>query len=618
MKWATILLIFCYVTITYTQISETIKHYEDIIEKGIKDSANYKLPVDASIYKARPKPIKAFGSYDFIVIGGGVTGSVIASRLSERKDFKVLVLEAGNFTDNGIIQFPGLSEYSISSSYNWAYKSIPQTTACLGLENKICDIPRGRGIGGTSLINGLVSSRGNPDDYNTWAKILNDNSWNYSKVLPYFKKSENFHWTNKKAPVDFKYHGTNGLLNVQYKVPNVIYNDIFFDANKELGSHIIDYNSNRQEGTSIFQLFNKNGKRQDIGTAFIIPFLNRTNLKVLTQSYVIKIEISKRTKIAKSVLFTKGGYTYRVKAKKEVILSAGAIASPQILMLSGVGPKKHLKDIKIPLIKNLEVGTRLRDHLYIKLLFSGNITLPKQNIKEQLQDYLKGSGTLTAVTYTQAVAFHETKNRTRKGIPNVEIFMDVSHKPSPVKNVSLLEDSINEVLWSNNTLGLSLIAIHTDPKSTGTLRLKSSSPFDYPLINPNLLSDSKNNDIDELYQSIQLMFKLSETKAFQSIKLKYMSKSLPVCSHLKYKSKEYWYCFLRQMTTTAFHPMSTCPMGRSPKQGAVVDSNLKVFGIRRLRVADASVFPISTTGHPCVPCIMIGEKISDYIKSHYF
>uniref|UniRef100_A0A6P7GLX7 Glucose dehydrogenase [FAD, quinone]-like n=1 Tax=Diabrotica virgifera virgifera TaxID=50390 RepID=A0A6P7GLX7_DIAVI len=617
MKLKTILLISCYVTVTHTQITETIKHYEDIIEKGIKDSANHKAPKDASIYKARKKPIKTFGSYDFIVIGGGVTGSVIASRLSERKDFKVLVIEAGNFTDNGIIQFPGLFQYSLSSSYNWAYKSIPQTTACLGAENKVCDIPRGRGIGGTSLINGLVSSRGHPDDYNTWAKILNDNSWNYSKVLPYFKNSENFHWTNKKAPVDPKYHGTKGLLNVQHKVPNVIYNDIFLDANKELGSDIIDYNSNRQQGASIFQLFNNNGKRQDLGSAFIIPFLNRTNLKVLTQSYVIKIEISKRTKTVKGVLFTKGGYTYRAKAKKEVILCAGAIASPQILMLSGIGPKKHLKDIKIPLIKNLEVGTRLRDHLDIKLLFSGHIIIPKQNITQQLQDYLKGSGTLTALSYTQGVAFHETKNRTRKGVPNLEIIMDVEHKPSPAKSVSLSEHSMNEVLWSNNTLGLSFTAIHTDPKSTGTLRLKSRNPFDYPLINPNLLSDSENNDIDELYQSIQLIFKLSDTKAFQRIKLKYMSKPLPVCSHLKFKSKDYWYCFLRQMTTTALHPMSTCPMGRSPKQGAVVDSNLKVFGIKRLRVADASVFPISTTGHPCVPCIMIGEKISDYIKYHY-
>ncbi|CAG9829753.1 unnamed protein product [Diabrotica balteata] len=287
-------------------------------------------------------------------------------------------------------------------------------------------------------------------------------------------------------------------------------------------------------------------------------------------------------------------------------------------MLSGVGPKKHLKEVNISLIQDLEVGSKSRDHIEANIFFSTNIVLPPQDLKQQLQDYLQGIGDLTSVTTIQGVAFYETENNTRKGVPNLEIFTDVSaNSLFLTKSITLLKDNVSEALSANHTSGFSFGVIHTDPKSTGTIRLKSSNPFEYPIINPNLLSDPENKDIDEMYQSIQLLFKLAESKAYQSLGLNYLSNPLPDCSHLVFKSKEYWYCYLRQITLTAFHPMATCPMGRSPKKGAVVDSNLKVFGIKRLRVADASIFPISSTGHPSVPCIMIGEKISDYIKNHY-
>lgn len=479
-------------------------------------------------------------------------------------------------------------------------------------------IHRGKGVGGTSLINGVIYSRGHPENYNHWAKIAKDPSWSYKNVLKYFKKSEKFHWTNKKAVVDLNSHGTTGLLDVQQRVPNFFLSDIFVEANKKLGIDTTDYNGADTIGTSIFQIYTKNGTREDMGSVFITPFLKRSNLKISTESYVTKIEINKLTKIAESVIFSKKGKTYRVKAAKEIILSAGAISSPQILMLSGVGPKKHLEELDIPLIEDLEVGSKLKDHPASRaLIFSSNLTLQAQSLTKQVEDYLKGEGTLTAPTLAQAVGFYDINN-SNKSAPNLEIISDLAQASDLEKKLLGWTKQTFKSYWGTTKNAIGFLVCNVAPKSFGTIRLKSKDPYKFPAIDSRLLSDNKNEDIDVMYRGIEFVFKLTQTESYKKFNLQYMGDPLVPCKHLEFKSKEYWYCFLRQTTLTAYHPVGTCPMGTDTKKGAVVNSDLKVFGVKGLRIADTSIFPTPIAGHPSIPCLMVGERVADIIKTENF
>ncbi|CAH1115145.1 unnamed protein product [Psylliodes chrysocephalus] len=512
-----------------------------------------------------------------------------------------------------------MNALNVFSDYNWGFKTVPQTTACLCTNDHTCPVPRGKGVGGTSLINSSQYVRANQENFDLWSKILHDSSWLFTNVYKYFKKSENFTWNNFEAYADLKYHGTEGLVHSQHKLPSHPLNNVFLLANHQLGYLISDYNSDRRIGGSILQLYTDNGKRDDLGTAYITPFLYRSYLKVLTESYVTKIEIDITTKTAKSVLFTNGGSTYRVRARIEVILSAGAISSPQILMLSGIGPKEHLKDMKIDLIEDLQVGSHLKDHaLGNPFLFSSNLTIPVESLVQQIAEYLEGFGPLTSSgTQAQAIGFYNVncKNCT---VPNIAIFSDAGEVTVQEKRFQNLNDECFESFTKNpkaNSVRFFFLLLNT--KSSGTIRLKSKNPFDYPLIDPRLLSDSCDEDIRAMYLGVKQIFRLAETLSFKSINLTFAGEPLPACRDFKFKSKQYWYCYLRHVVQTAYHPMCTCPMGINKYTGSVVDSNLKVFGVQNLRVADASVFPTPIAGYPTANCVMIGEKISDVIKKEY-
>lgn len=479
-------------------------------------------------------------------------------------------------------------------------------------------VPRGKGVGGNTLINDAIYSRGHPQNFNLWSKITGDVSWSYPKILQYFKKSENFHSTNEKAEAMLSYHGTEGELNVQHRVPDFYLTDTFLEANKELGYDITDMNRPNQIGPSIYQYYStKEGRREDFGTVFLKPNLDRPNLKVLTGSYVTNIVVDQQTKRAHSVIFNYSGSTYRVKTDIEIILSAGVISTPQILMLSGIGPKKHLQDMGIDLIQDLNVGSTLRDQPFVDLRFSSNVKIPAESLDDQIKDYLKGVGTLTAPTVNQGVGFYNINTPPGKK-PNLEVFSDIIEYSDVEKKLMGYKPEIYDALWGSNNTHISFVIENILPNSAGTVRLKSNNPYEYPLVDLNLLSDPNDADIEVLYQGIQLILSMSETQAYQKLDLKYLSKPLPPCKSFEFRSKEYWYCFIRQIAQTASHPVGTCPMGVSKENGAVVDSKLKVFGIDGLRVIDASVFPTQVSGHPDVAALMIAEKMSDVLKFEYF
>lgn len=486
----------------------------------------------------------------------------------------------------------------------------------LGNQNRTCSIPRGRGLGGGSLLYGLWYTRGNRLDYDKWAKIVNDSGWSYEKVLPFFKKSENFTKTIPHAPIDCSYHGYRGPLHTtQIFLPDELSSTIIAGT-KDLGYNITDYNGRHQLGASYLQYIMKDGKRFDHEMAFLSDAEQRKNLKILDSSYVIKVDVDGKSKRVKGVVFTRKNKTYFAKVRKEVILSAGAISSPQILMLSGIGPADHLESLGIPVVQNLPVGKTLRDHTMGIVLLSSNITVEPKTLRDSLKDFLKGEGTLTRNGRTNVISFFQTPLEEVENYPDLEFLISNYAGSNILGKYFSFSDETSSFLNQNIPNPFSMNPIVLDQKSFGTVTLRSASPFDYPLINPNILSDKDDKDIETLYQGVQIVLKLTKTEAFRRMNVSLVVKQFPKCSHTVPMSRDYWYCYFRMITSLTAHEMGTCPMGTSSKTG-VVDNELNVFGIKGLRVADASIFPFAIRAHLTAPCTMVGEKVADIIKKYY-
>lgn len=484
----------------------------------------------------------------------------------------------------------------------------------LGNKDKICSLPRGKGVGGSSLINCAFYSRGNKKDYDRWANLLNDPGWSYENILPYFKELENFTATNPYVPIDVEYHGYDGPLQMTQGIQDLNISSNIMRGGQELGYNITDYNGEEEIGFSVLQFFTKNGRRYDPGMAFIEPIRNRNNLVVLDRSYVTKIKINTDSKEAEGVVFTRDNNTYIARNRKEVILSAGAFSSPQLLMLSGIGPQEHLESLGIPVIENLPVGKNLHDHTITFVIFSSNITNLTESMEKSVRDFLKGEGSLTVSFPISAISFLQSPLQKIDNYPDIElVYSNLSNYALAQKFFGWTDETLNAISGkSNNTFVTFLTPAH--PKSKGSVILKSSNPFDYPIIDSNILSNIE--DMEVLYENVQFALKMTDTDAFRRMNISLAIDRFPGCNHLKSLSKEWWWCYIRHTTGTGFHPLSSCLTGTGPKTG-VVDKNLKVFGIERLRVADGSVIPFMIAGHPNYACNMIGARVSDIIKVSY-
>uniref|UniRef100_A0A6P7FLG7 Glucose dehydrogenase [FAD, quinone]-like isoform X3 n=1 Tax=Diabrotica virgifera virgifera TaxID=50390 RepID=A0A6P7FLG7_DIAVI len=560
-----------------------------------------------------------FGSFDFIIVGAGPAGSILANRLSEVEDWKILLIEAGGFRDN-ITDIPNMYFEVEYTDYNWGFVSVPQTTACLGIVDRKCPNARGRGVGGSTLINGLVYSRGSNLDFDRWANKVQDSRWSYNNVLPLFKRTERFNRRDKRAPVDRSVHGYQGLLNVEYHLPESPQLIAWLRAHEELGLPISDYNAGTGLGASPAQINTQNGRRQDAGTAFVLPILKRKNLWVSTHSYATKIVIDHK-KVARGVTFTQKGQSFIATASKEVIVSAGAFQTPQLLMLSGIGPRDHLNALNIPVVQDLAVGSTLRDHsCFYGLSFSTNYTEPILPLQNYVSQFLKGVGPLAAPGNNQGVGFYESQFTRGTGYPDIEIMFIPSNATTDLSQRAFrLTNETYEDVWKYTNPAKSFVAyitsLHSD--SIGTVRLRSKDPFDYPLIDNRFLSDPDNRDLRRLYEGILIFLKITNTKAMRSIDTKLQGGPLRACKQHRYQSREYWFCALRQMTMNLYHPVGTAPMGPDPHRGDVVDSECRVYGVKGLRVADGSVFPFTLAGHPNAAVTLVGEMASDFIKNQY-
>ncbi|XP_063547858.1 glucose dehydrogenase [FAD, quinone]-like [Cydia strobilella] len=553
-----------------------------------------------------PKPALVDGeTYDFIVVGAGAAGCVVANRLSAVKEFKVLLLEVGP-EEPDITQVVGLTGALANSNVDWQYKTMPSNLACLAFPDRRCRWPRGKVMGGSSSINWMVYVRGNQLDYDGWARRGNP-GWSYQEVLPFFKKAENN--LNIEA-LDRKYHGVNGPQPVSrfpyVDDPSIMVTEAFI----ERGVPLSDVNDGIQFGTEQSQATSKEGQKASTNWAYIRPIrFKRRNLTIRTEAYVIRI-LFDENKRATGVKYIKNGQAYTAYATKEVIVSGGVINSPQLLMLSGIGPREHLEDLRIPVIADLPVGENLHDHvtfnaLVVALPNKTATTVSQQTIVEDTIQYKQMKvkrGPLSGNGPTNSLSMWLTNPNLpapdMQMQPNNILWQEYIREPAAANDVTIFPSAFYN--------GLMPRVMNNVPKSRGRLLLNASDPHGHPLIWSGYYSDPA--DLELLIKGVRQCLDIENTKAFKSRGAYFVRTPLPACRHFTWGTDEYFECLARSYTTSAYHPVGTCKMGPSDDPTAVIDPRLRVYGVSRLRVIDASIMPQVVRGNTNAASIMIGER----------
>ncbi|KAG5871420.1 hypothetical protein JTB14_004582 [Gonioctena quinquepunctata] len=462
----------------------------------------------------------------------------------------------------------------------------------------------------------MMYVRGAHADFDHWVK-LGLAGWSYKEVLPFFKISEHIDIDN----VDEEYHGYDGHIHVNHTAPLSITAEALLEAAKEKGmEHLADYNGRNQLGISRLQFNIKFNKRSNGPHGYLDAIrFERSNLNIALKAFVTKI--LSEGKSAYGVEFIKDGRRYIAESNLEILLSAGSINSPQLLLLSGIGPKIELEKLGIKTKNNLpSVGKNLEDHTFFAdLSFRTNLTSPNRTLKENLRRYSKAETPLTNGLGCEQIGFINTKTP-GKGEPDVEFLSapPISGSRFDYKITFNVRDDYRRVFEGFSDLtDLSFFLIQLQPESRGSVTLKSNSAIDFPLIDPRYFSDDGNVDIETTYQGIKFILSLTETEAFKNINASSIS-TYPGCEHLKNEKsdREYWYCAIRHISTSLYHPTGTTKMGISPDT-SVVNGDCLVHKMEKLRVVDAGVIPKITRGHTNAVTYMIAEKISHAIKKYY-
>jgi choline dehydrogenase len=522
--------------------------------------------------------------FDFIVVGAGSAGCVLANRLTASGRHSVLLLEAGGEDDDRWIHIPlGYGKHFSNPKVNWLYQSEPdEKTGSRNIAQ-----PRGKVLGGSSSINGLVYVRGQREDYDDW-RDLGNSGWGYADVLPYFRKAEdNQRWANE-------YHGVGGPLCVSdVSEPHPLC-DAFLTAAEACGFPLNpDCNGETQAGFGYNQVTQRRGRRCSAAVGYLRPTRDRSNLTIVTDAHATRILFS--GKRATGIEYLRGGTRESAHARGEVILAAGAFNSPQVMQLSGLGPAAHLQALGIPVLADMPgVGANLQDHYNGRLVYEcvGACTLndvvasPLRKVREGLRYFLTRKGFLTMGAST-ATGFVATDGAVR---PDVQIGL---------------------VLWSAEKAGdalhpfsgFSLLVRLLRPESRGTVRAKSADPLEAPAIRPNYLSSTK--DCEILVAGMKIAQRLVDAEPMRRYVARLHEPAQP-CAH-----DEEWLQYLRARGGISYHPVGTCRMGSDGD--AVVDERLRVRGIAGLRVVDASIMPRLVSGNTNAPTIMIGEKGADMI-----
>ncbi|KAJ0173023.1 hypothetical protein K1T71_011199 [Dendrolimus kikuchii] len=562
--------------------------------------------------------------YDFIIVGAGTAGCVLANRLTEISEWKVLLIEAGN-NENYIMDIPILANYLQFTGANWGYKTQPSQKYCAGFDNQQCHWPRGKVVGGSSVLNYMIYTRGAPNDYNSWAAMGNE-GWAWQDVLPYFKKIENF---NIPMFDDPKYHGHSGNLNIEHAPYRTTKGKAWVKAAKELGFKYGDHNAKDNSGVSFLQLSMKNGTRHSSSRAYLHSINRRSNLHVSKDSMVTKLILDNAQPRVIGVELEKRNRKFKILAKKEVILSAGALNSPQLLMVSGIGPREHLEDMNIKVIKDLPVGYNLMDHIAAGglqfLVKRQNFSLNTEYILSHLELVFRWmkthKGPLSVPGGCEALVFMDLKDKFNStGWPDMELLFiagGLNSDPLLPRNFNFDDQIYADTYGSLGKADTFMVfPMLMRPKSKGRVMLKSRNPKAHPMLIPNYFEYEE--DLQKIVEGMKVSIEIARQPAMRKLGTKLYDVPIEDCLKFgPFGSDEYFKCQTQMFTFTIYHQSGTCKMGLKEDPTAVVDQRLRVHGISSLRVIDASIMPEIVSGHTNAPVYMIAEKGADMIKQDW-
>lgn len=530
--------------------------------------------------------------FDYIIIGAGSAGCVLANRLSEDPSVRILVLEAGGRDNSMLVRMPAGVGTLIKgkNAHNWAFTTEPQTN----LNGRPLYWPRGKGWGGSSSINGMIYIRGHARDYDQWAQ-MGLKGWSFSEVLPYFKRSETLE-TGGDA-----FHGSTGPLHVSWgKSTNPLYHALVESAVQAGHKKSDDFNGYDQEGFGAYQLTVKDGERWSASFAYLKPALSRPNLAVRSHAHTTKLLFEDKVCVGVEYAHDEKSPRSRVYANKEVLVCAGAVQSPQILMVSGIGPAETLQRVGVEvLVDSPDVGQNLQDHLDVLLLQNCTQPITAFSLNRGLKQYL------TALTYLFRKEGLGRENflesggfaKSREGLDRPDLqFHFVNALVQDHGNVAATQD------------GFSLHVCQLRPESRGSISLSSANPFAAPKIDPNYLATEE--DRRALREGLKIGRKVLSQPALSP----YRGEEFKPGAHVQ--SDDEIDAYIKATAETIYHPIGTCRMGSD--KDSVVDKDCKVRGVKNLRVVDASVMPTLIGGNTNAPTMMIAEKISDHIRGKKF
>ncbi|KAI5631117.1 GMC oxidoreductase domain-containing protein [Phthorimaea operculella] len=560
---------------------------------------NYDWPIDYAdqVIGKRSEP----AAFDFLVVGAGTAGSLLANRLAKSYPSQtVLVIEAGG--DPGLdTEVPAFVFLNKVGDLDWQYETQAEGKYCKGFKNNNCIWSNGKGLGGSNAINVMLYIRGHPQDYNNWESYGNK-EWGYKDVSKHFAKIEK----------DFEFSKYNYTENPWYGALEATWLEVNLTAHAKPSNEAL-------LGVRVNKLLVKNGRRINPARMYLN---GPKNLFVMKNTLVQKVIIDPESKTATGVQVRhKSGVVMEIKAHKEVILSAGSIATPQLLMLSGIGPKKHLEEKNIECLLDLPVGQNLQDHTNLPLFFKSNLDtiVTKQMVTTYLLQYmLTRTGPFSNVGITDFMAFVNTEGK--RGSPDVQYH----HTYYPMKDNLVMKpfleyygykkeivDAIVNLNEKCDLLGIFPTVLH--PKSRGEVLLADKDPASKPIIKPNYFQHPE--DMKTLLKSIEFINKVENTTVFQALGIKLTELEIKECDD--YVGDDYWTCYIQHMASTLFHPVGTAKMGPKEDKEAVVDPNLLVHGMKNLRVVDASIMPDIPGGNTMGPTFMIAEKASEIINKQY-
>ncbi len=521
--------------------------------------------------------------YDYIIVGGGSAGCVLAARLSEKPDVKVLLLEAGGTDRNFLFHWPAGFAKMTKGIASWGWSTVPQKH----MKNRLLRFTQAKIIGGGSSINAQLYNRGNKLDFEEWRQ-KGCEGWSYEDVLPYFKRAENF-----ERGADL-YHGANGPLGVAYPRSSLPICDAFFKAAGELGiPYNDDMNGASQDGVGYYQLTQKNARRSSTATAYLNPAKARKNLDIKYHAQIRRIIVENNRAIGVELL---SGEIYH--AEREIILTAGAIGSPKLLLQSGIGPADHLREVGIDLKHHLPgVGENLQDHLDLFVISecTGDHTYDKYGKPQWaalagLQYLLNRTGPVASALFSQGGFWYADENA----------------RSADIQFHFGLGSGIEAGVATMKNGGATLNSAYMRPRSRGTVRLASNNPNDVPLIDPNYWDDPYDKDMS--LKGLRLAREIMN----QSALMPFLKQERLPGRALQTDAELFDYACANAKTD--HHPVGTCRMGHD--EMGVVTPNLKLRGLEGLRVCDASIMPNVTTGNTNAPTIMIAEKAADLIRNN--